>query len=620
MGNGLRNILIFYLLSFIWFSIFASPVSASAKFSVSFDLTYQVKKSEETTVTQNFILTNLTSEYSPGEYVAVLPKDHAYNLRAYDRNGPLDVEVKEAQEAIGVHIKLPQTAGINKTILWTFVYESVKIAKRAGRLWEVFIPRPPLVEETTNYTVGLSVPESFGSPVILKPVPWTYGLSYIWGADEIGKATGIYATFAPTGAYSDGDLYQAFDFKLHYGLYNLKLYPVSAEIALPPDTNYQKIFLYSLLPRPVNVRLDNDGNWLARYDLGPIAKMDVVATGSAAVKLRPKFISTSGSDMASYLSPQEFWEKDDPAVAALAQKLSTPKKIYDYVVSRLQFNPSRPKGSERLGAKRALENSGSAGPLEFADLFIALARSAGIPAREVDGFLTEKNAMHTWPEYFDKEQNRWVMVDPFRGAATAGLDYFSSLDFNHLTLAIKGERSDSPAVAGTYKYDNNGQDIEISYREGELDIDTLPHLAIRPNFPQKIVSGFPSSASVAVENNGPVVFQGAQLTIRSGSLDLLPRIVSTGTLLPFGNISFNFNFAPLGFLEEKNDIITLDFLSEERQFKIAASPIYKNKFFLSLFILITLGIVSVIAQITRSLFLQRQKGRNNLHREGKKSA
>jgi transglutaminase-like putative cysteine protease len=50
--------------------------------------------------------------------------------------------------------------------------------------------------------------------------------------------------------------------------------------------------------------------------------------------------------------------------------------------------------------------------LEFTDLFIAIARAAGIPAREIDGFGYTQNAinrpisidediLHAWPEYYD---------------------------------------------------------------------------------------------------------------------------------------------------------------------------------------------------------------------------
>ena len=93
--------------------------------------------------------------------------------------------------------------------------------------------------------------------------------------------------------------------------------------------------------------------------------------------------------------------------------------------------------------------------MEFTDLFITIARSAGIPAREVNGFAYTENpdiqplslvndVLHAWPEYYDSEKGVWIPVDPTWGSTTGGVDYFSKLDLRHFTFVVHGKDSTKP--------------------------------------------------------------------------------------------------------------------------------------------------------------------------------
>ena len=57
--------------------------------------------------------------------------------------------------------------------------------------------------------------------------------------------------------------------------------------------------------------------------------------------------------------------------------------------------------------------------MEFTDLFVAIARAAGIPARESVGYAYTTNSrlrplslvtdvLHAWPEYYDADKKIWV--------------------------------------------------------------------------------------------------------------------------------------------------------------------------------------------------------------------
>lgn len=588
----------------------SSVLADDQKFSVSFDLSYKVHEDGTTTVTQNFQLTNLTTEFYSSEYVTNLGKLSISSLRAFDRTGTLPIQAVKTSNGQEMHIQFRDAAvGLGKTLLWTIAYETPDIAHKDGRLWEIFIPKPQDPGYITNYTIGLYVPISFGVRVIVKPQPSTD--TNVWSKNEI-TGSGITATYSDQ---ADQNPYQNYDFRLRYHLYNGKLFPGSLKIALPPDTNYQKIFLYTLNPKPVNVTLDGDGNWLAEYTLGPAARLDVLATGSAIVSLKPRFPPLGGTvDPQTHLEPQQYWETNQAKIYQLAKSLAQPDKIFDFVVKNLQYSSNGEGKKERQGALAALTTSFGTS-LEFTDLFIALARAAGIPSRELDGYaapLDKSTAsgdqLHSWPEYFDSGKNSWLMVDPAWQNTTRGLDYYNVLDTNHLVLAIKGLNSSAPAPAGAYKTGNeNTRDIEISYHDGDLDETQTPNLGFRASVPDKMTSGFPATGQVILENYGPVPFPDHEVTVTGSLLDVKPTRVSSGVLLPFSSQAITVALPAFGFNEEKDDIITVEFAGQRRDNPIRTIPFYKNNFILVVGGLTALGILSLIAQIARSLFIQRRR-------------
>ena len=143
----------------------------------------------------------------------------------------------------------------------------------------------------------------------------------------------------------------------------------------------------------------------------------------------------------------------NPIIIDEAKNLKTAKGIYDFVSTKLKYDYERVKPNvERLGAVNALNNPNSAICMEFTDLFIALARAAGIPAREVNGFAYTENpkiqplslvndVLHAWPEYYDYEKGVWIPVDPTWASTTGGVDYFNKLDLRHFTFVMHGKSS-----------------------------------------------------------------------------------------------------------------------------------------------------------------------------------
>ena len=101
-------------------------------------------------------------------------------------------------------------------------------------------------------------------------------------------------TFTKEELEKSGDFYSFLEIikSINLILYTISkiknLFPTRTEIALPPNTNYQDVQIENIDPRPTNVRVDNDGNWLAEYSLPPGKKMDVEARGKIKISLSPK--------------------------------------------------------------------------------------------------------------------------------------------------------------------------------------------------------------------------------------------------------------------------------------------------------------------------------------------
>jgi hypothetical protein len=118
------------------------------------------------------------------------------------------------------------------------------------------------------------------------------------------------------------------------------------------------------------------------------------------------------------------------------------REIYRYVLTRLQVDPEY---QEYDILKAIDERKGN--PYVYAVLFCALARSQGIPARPVAGYLVDRDlqaARHYWAEFYI-ETVGWIPVDPVLGEGKIRVNippevdpytyFFGNLDFNHLALS-----------------------------------------------------------------------------------------------------------------------------------------------------------------------------------------
>lgn len=548
--------LIFFSILFIIFGIF-SPVQvfAASNFATNYHVTYTVNKNGDTHAKLNMSLTNTTSEYYASSYKIQVGFDKITNVKASDADGQINPVIEKSEDGYTISLQFnKKVIGLDKKLDFVLDFDTPDVAEQYGKIWEIYIPGIADPDEFNSFIVEVKVPLSFGKPIFTKPYKPLDSL--VFDKKQLNKS-GISITFGDKQYYS---------FHLIYHLSNDNLYPIKTEIALPPSTNYQKVFISSINPSTENVTLDKDNNWLASFNLGPSEKKDVTVDGKAEIFLTPRIEELQTQNFAEYLEEKPYWQTKSNELINLAQELKTPEAIYNFVIKSLKYDFSRVTDDKpRLGALNALKNPDSAVCLEYTDLFIALARAAGIPAREVDGFAYTQNTkqrplslvkdiLHAWPEYYDEQKKTWVMVDPTWGSTTGGVDYFSTLDFDHFAFVIKGIDSNYPIPAGGYKYisDKYTKDVSVSFAESLPSEEN--NFDIISNLPKTAMTLLPIKGDITVKNTGQTLLPPQALNITSSSLFPHEQLLQTPPIPPFGYANLKTSFQPESFLtnEMKN--------------------------------------------------------------------
>jgi len=113
---------------------------------------------------------------------------------------------------------------------------------------------------------------------------------------------------------------------LDYDLKDQNLFPISTEIALPPNTNYQNIIINSINPQPDNVKVDEDGNWLAQYKLLPSQRLKINVKGKAKVFLNGSSENITSENIAQYLKSEPYWETNAQNITDTAKSLKNTRR------------------------------------------------------------------------------------------------------------------------------------------------------------------------------------------------------------------------------------------------------------------------------------------------------
>ena len=563
-----------------------SPADAKGEFSTSYDVVYEVLENGETQVTQNISLTNKTKDFYASEYTLTVGSPRVTSIAAVDSNGPLKTTVQNLEDSTQIQVVFNSpVVGLDKTLNWTLRYKSLDTAVKSGQVWEVNIPRLSPQAEIEGYDVKLVVPLGFGPLMYISPEPvnresTTVNREFFFSKEQIEQG-GASAAFGE---------YQLFSFVLKYHLQNPKTLTGVATIALPPDIlGRQEIIFENLEPAPQKIYTDEDGNYLADYKLSGGQKLEVGFKGRARIFNQPINPSEGGSFakiptplIEKYTKQQPFWEVDHPEVQNQAKSIVDRRKtvaenawaIYDFVSQRLTYN--REVGAsytDRTGAVQALNEPQDVVCMGFTDLFVALARAAGIPARELDGYAYTSDSvlkplsidfrgsdvLHAWPEFYDPHFG-WVAIDPTWGSTTNGLDYFSKLDTNHFVFAIKGLSSEEPLPAGAYKLDSDTDgDVQVGFADQEtMNNEQRAILDVTFEIGQTNIAGLPLTGKIKVKNVGGRTAFGVRANVKSFALDIaLGKENRLEDILPGQEKEFRVSLHAPRFNVRANDVLKL---------------------------------------------------------------
>lgn len=464
--------------------------AADEQFSTTLETTYDVGETGATQITHKFIVTNKTPTTFLKQYGLKLHSTSVENIVVKNNNQEIKPEISTTDNTTSVLIDFPDdVVGEGKKRNFSISYATKDIATVAGKVLEVHVPPLSSSEQYSSHKIILKTPLIFGRATRVSPEPTavTIESKTISTVFDQPKTTSISAFF--------GDE-QFYKMTLRYNLKNESSSAGIAQIALPPDTPYQRMHFYSLEPPTNDIKVDPDGNWIASYVLEPQSKLPVYLTAAVKLTLEPNSHISVVDPLPEHTESTKYWESDNTAIQDRVQLIKTPAEIYKTVIDSLEYSYATLESTAdipRLGAVGAFEKPSDGVCQEYTDAFIAMARANNIPARRLGGYAHTENTklrplslqgdiLHAWPEFYDAETKRWRQVDPTWGDTTGGIDYFNQFDLSHIVFVINGISSTTPYPAGSYKTDEeNTKDVDVSFTNEFPTIKPEIAVAIQPH-------------------------------------------------------------------------------------------------------------------------------------------
>ncbi len=589
-----KIIFLFFLILF--FTLSLSVNAQEKKYSVDYSFVYRPDfiNYSKTEVFWSIKITHLFSDVYVKNFRVVFPVSFAVeDIKARNENEDLEMvmEKKDKNYQITINLKNPRIGkGSVNNIYLSFIQKN--LFKKIGNITEGFIPT--INDPNVNtYQILLKIPVDYSQKISLakpKPDKIEIGGSYqnIYWFNPKEKT--IYAVFG------DEQYYQ---YRINYQLKNSGLSPSYFSIALIPETSNQIIYLDRLSPLPNDVYLDDDGNLIAKYLLLPMAKKTIELEGKVKItaKMNQQFVEFERKNISRQknylLSSSRYW-KINSRPPALSKD---PKSIYQFVLNYLDYDYDLiDQNIPRYGAEKILQEKKSGMCLDYTDLFVALARESGLYSRAVIGYgysldkrlrplSLQGDVLHAWPEYYAYEKGIWQTIDP-TWEDTSGIDYFHSLDLNHIAFVVYGKNDDRPAPAGFYREDK-GQKIFIQ------PTDQKPKEIIKIKFgnlklPEKIFGNQQIKGKGEIINQSNVYLYRLPVSMRSQLLDFKINPQTIEIIPPLGKTEFDYQIKlkknVQNFFAPKTDRVQLrvvDYLSETKEIKIIPIP-----YFISILILV----------------------------------
>lgn len=344
--------IVFATLGILIFIFSANIAWAQEEFQIDYSTTYEISSSGTTEVFHQITLANQLSKVYASSYTLGIEGKLPKSVQVSQDNEALPFEIDQSGQQTNIAISFPdQLVGKGKSRVFLIRYELPGAVVQNGAVWDLTIPKLASPQSINQYSLLVRVPKEFGQPAYISPKARSTRASgnfqeFTFNKEDLTKA-GIVAAFGE---------FQVFAFTLKYHLENPNTGTAETEIALPPDTAFQRMYYQGLEPQPANIRLDEDGNWLAVYQLSGKERLDVVAQGQVQIFAKPQeqFLNITPQTADHYLQESDYWQISNPFIQERASILTSPRDIYDFVTDHLNYNYERvQEGVDRLGAVAA---------------------------------------------------------------------------------------------------------------------------------------------------------------------------------------------------------------------------------------------------------------------------
>ena len=587
------------------------PAIASDNFNYNINVNYIVSPDSNTLVKETYNITNKTSTQYLDSIRVSTPSTDVSNIQVYYGNGgsiPFET-TRITQDKSGykydyTEIKVNfNRANVGQGLNWSFViqYNTPDIVENKGRANVVYIPGIS-PENRDEYNVSLTVPNSFGTihgfsrlPKLTNQNPTNR--TYSFSKDDLNNNS-VQLLFGDSTTYK---------VNFAYPLKNESSSKKDFEIALPPSTSSQTVFIEKIEPAPVSTRVDTDGNVIAKYILDSNQASTVKVDVLADVKYIEYNLANSGtlSDIPQslkndYTKPTKYWPANNNQIKQKAQEVTQGKNsvaekvkaINDYVIQTLNYNNEKIKYNIRQGGLEALNDPNNVVCLEYSDLSISLLRAAGIPARMPVGYgysgdlkksPSVSDSLHSWVQAYIPN-NGWINLDPTWGEK---FNNFGISDIDHLAFAIWGTDDSQPPAITAEGVDTNYQYEEVSLSYTDI-VPTISNDAKITSTNWVILPFISINTYRVVGPSNATVFDAGVLQTNASS----KKLTEVRTLAPAEKVTgsiWNFGLSFASF----NKILLVDPVSN----KDLASSVIQNNFTPLIVILIILSVIIAFSVI-----------------------
>jgi transglutaminase-like putative cysteine protease len=393
-------------------------------------------------------------------------------IKVVDKSGKAIAFTTEVNgQNLLIKIKQPQGLVYGNPQTYTVTYKSYALSSLSGAIRDLY---PPSFASdfkfndgnvTRRYNTKVIIPKKYGDVNFVIPQKPLVDKSSNWEVtftqEELTKTT----SWIQIGTTQ----YYQFEFHQPYvASTTLPLFHNIYTVLLPRDivgtNNTQDVKFSEISPSPESITRDENGNLVAKFSLPANESGEIVIKGINTVKnLKGVDLAKAGklTDLkpemvATLTKPAQFWEVDAPEIQKVAQELKGNEtniynlilKTYQYVVSKIDYSEVKRFGlNERQGALKTLQG-GAAVCMEYSDLFIALMRAEGVPARAAFGYGydtrvgNENDTAHQWAEVYLPGLNSWLAVDPTWGES--GVEVIGG-NLNHFYTYVATLDPDTPA-------------------------------------------------------------------------------------------------------------------------------------------------------------------------------